>query len=271
MRTMLLASSGFGKTTSIARDFSIKHIGLNPKDTFYISTTNRELPFDYTEDEYKLCTNYDVRTGNWLISNNFNTVQKALNELKKGPRQNIVIDDFNYLIQDYYMGSTEKDGWKTARNIGKETGVIFDLINEIGRKKDIFLLAHPAIEESQDGRVSYKLKTIGNMIDNYITPEGKFENVIIGVTEFDVLSKKSRRMFIVQDSDKYVGAKTPQGMLPFVKMPNDMGLLKYYMDKKRGVEAPHPYVEKGWMTQAQVDKLEENYIKKLETIEITFE
>ena len=39
------------------------------------------------------------------------TVRGAIEMLAQSPFKNIVIDDFNYLSQDYYMANAMKGGW----------------------------------------------------------------------------------------------------------------------------------------------------------------
>ena len=49
--------------------------------------------------------------GNRVITNNPEQVAYAIEQLLSSPFKNIVVDDFNYLMQDYYMDNALKGGW----------------------------------------------------------------------------------------------------------------------------------------------------------------
>lgn len=115
-KILVLAKSGFGKTTSYCgrEKFGIK--GLNPKNTYIIQCVGRALP----NQEFKLAPSAeiaDLAKGNRVqvdcISGieRFKRVAEIIEALKKSPYKNIVIDDFNYLCQDFYMANAMKGGW----------------------------------------------------------------------------------------------------------------------------------------------------------------
>ena len=52
-----------------------------------------------------------IQVGNISGLEKFKTVAKAIEMLAQSPFKNIVIDDFNYLSQDYYMANAMKGGW----------------------------------------------------------------------------------------------------------------------------------------------------------------
>ena len=69
--------------------------------------------------------------------------------------------------------------------------LIFDAIDSVPEDKVIFCLAH--FEEYKDKNgdsLSYRYKATGNMVDQYITPEGKFEIVLFGKSTFNESEKK---------------------------------------------------------------------------------
>lgn len=115
-KILVLAKSGFGKTTSWAgrEKFGIK--GLDPKETFVIQCINRAVP----NPDYKLCKSpnqADLPTGNRVQVESitgiqrFSTVANIVKSLANSPLKNIVIDDLNCLSSDYYMANAMKGGW----------------------------------------------------------------------------------------------------------------------------------------------------------------
>lgn len=115
-KILILAKSGFGKTTSYCGRAKLGIKGLNPKETYVIQCIGRAVP----NPEFKLtasCEIKDLNTGNRVQVESitgldrFKRVAEIVEALKKSPYKNIVIDDFNYLSQDYYMANAMKGGW----------------------------------------------------------------------------------------------------------------------------------------------------------------
>ena len=55
-RVLILAPSGFGKSTSIGQLPEYGIIGLDPKDTYIISVTSKPLPFKGSSKIYPVTT-----------------------------------------------------------------------------------------------------------------------------------------------------------------------------------------------------------------------
>ena len=149
--------------------------------------------------------------------------------LAQSPFKNIVTDDFNYLSQDYYMANAMKGGWDTPKQIGYGMGLIFNAFEAIPtREKDLFALAHYEEYKDKNGdSISYKFKTTGNMVDGYITPEGKFDIILYGKASWDDQNKKAIKQFVI-DFDGEYPAKDSIGALDECPLyiPNDLGYVK---------------------------------------------
>lgn len=102
-------------------------------------------------------------------------------------------------------------------------GLIFDAINNIPESKNIICLAHYEEYKDKNGdSLSYRYKSTGNMVDAYITPEGKFEIVLFGRTYFDDKEKKAVKEFVTNNDGQFP-AKSPVGMFKDLYIPNDLG------------------------------------------------
>jgi hypothetical protein len=117
-KILVLAKSGFGKTTSYAGRPRYNIKGLNPKETFVIQCISRGVP----NPDYKLAPDTNLASiaayNRMQIAtipgiDRFKKVAELVNALKspKCPYKNIIIDDFNYLAQNYYMANAMKGGW----------------------------------------------------------------------------------------------------------------------------------------------------------------
>lgn len=225
-RILVLAKSGFGKTFSIGQIPELNHVGLNPKDTYIISVTSKPLTFPKSRELYKVAQKGKVNTGNRYISNNPEEIATLLEQLLQSPYKNIVVDDFNYLMQDYYMDNALKGGWDTPKKIGYFMGKIFSAIEKYGDSdKNIIILAHSEEVPQQDGRIYLKMKTTGKMVDEYVTPEGKFDVTLVGRSRFDTSQKKIIKEFITNEDEFISSPKSPYGMFDGLYIPNDLGLV----------------------------------------------
>ena len=223
-KVLILAKSGFGKSTSIGEIPELGLKGLDPKTTYLISCVNKPLPFRGANKKFIVTTPNNPTGGNRVITNDAEIVAKIINMLAKSPYKNIVLDDMNYMAQDYYMKNALKGGWDTPKKIGYNTGLVFDAINAVPEDKNIICLAHYEEYKDKNGdSISYRYKSTGNMVDQYITPEGKFEIVLYGKSSFDEKEKKSIREFVTNDDGVYP-AKSPIGMFDLY-IPNDLGLV----------------------------------------------
>ncbi len=103
-------------------------------------------------------------------------------------------------------------------------GLIFDALENVPENKNVICMAHYEEYKDKNGdSISYRYKSTGNMVDNYIVPEGKFEIVLFGKSTFSEEDKKIKKEFITNDDGQYP-AKSPIGMLP-LSIPNDLGFV----------------------------------------------
>ena len=233
-KILVLAKSGFGKTTSYCgrERFNIK--GLDPKETFVIQCIGRALP----NPNFKLCASNEVKdlaTGNRIQVNTitgldrFKKVAEVLNALRndKSPYKNVIIDDMNYLMQDYYMANAMKGGWDTPKQIGYGMGLVFDAISAFPENKNVICCAHyTEFKDKAGDSISYKFKTTGSMTDDYVTPEGKFDIILFGKQDYDAEKKAPIKVF-VKEYDGTYPAKDSLGALDSLPdtIPNDLSIV----------------------------------------------
>ena len=240
-KILILAKSGFGKTCSYAGREKHGIKGLNPKETFVIQCINRNLPNNnYILTEPKLS---ELPKGNRVQVGNINGIEKFKKVAEiievvassKSPYKNIVVDDFNYLSQDYYMSNAMKGGWDTPKQIGYGMGLIFDAFEKVGENKNLIALAHYEEYKDKNGEsISYKFKSTGNMVDGYITPEGKFDIILYGKSDWDPQEKKAIKEFVT-DYDGVYPAKDSLGLLDNCELyiRNDLNIIIEEIEKQK--------------------------------------
>lgn len=231
-KILVLAKSGFGKTTSYCGRQKFGINGLNPKETYVIQCIGRATP----NPKYKLTPSAeiaDLNKGNRVQVDGiagidrFKRVAAILEALKKSPYKNVIIDDFNYLSQDFYMANAMKGGWETPKQIGYGMGLIFDAFKGFPEDKNLICLAHYEEYKDKNGdSISYKFKTTGKMVDDYITPEGKFDIILFGKVGFDNENKRAVKVFVKEFDGEYP-AKDSLGVLDDLpdEIPNDLSIV----------------------------------------------
>jgi hypothetical protein len=103
-------------------------------------------------------------------------------------------------------------------------GLIFTAIQDLEKSgKFVFVTAHPETYKSDNAEnISYRMKTTGNMTQQFITPEGKFTVVLFGKSFYNDKEKKSVHLFVTNKDGQYP-AKSPIGMFEDLYIPNDLG------------------------------------------------
>lgn len=237
-KILILAPSGFGKTTSWAGREKLGIKGLDPKETYVIQCIGRGVP----NPNYKLCPSNEIKDmakGNRIQVDSvtgldrFKRVADFLNTLKKSPYKNIVIDDFNYLMQDYFMNNAMKGGWQTPKEIGFGIGLIFDAMKGYPEDKHIYVCAHYEKTNDNDGTITYQMKTTGKMVNEYCTPQGKFDVILYGKQTYNEEERKAIKTF-VKDFDGTFPAKDSIGVLDDMpdEFPNDLSLVSEELKKR---------------------------------------
>lgn len=241
-KILVLAKSGFGKTTSWTgrEKYGIK--GLNPKTTFAIQCIGRNVA-NLNFKKCPSCDPQDLTKGNRVVvdciphKKRFEVVANIINTLShpQCPYKNIVVDDFNFLSQDYYMANAMKGGWDTPKEIGYGMGLIFNAFKNLPDDKNIFVCAHYEEYKDKNGdSISYRFKSTGKMVDDYITPEANFDIVLFGKASYIESEKKAIKTF-VKEFDGEFPAKDAIGALDSLpdEFPNDLSLVEEALDKFR--------------------------------------
>ena len=118
-RILCLAPSGFGKSSAIGNIPELGIKGLDPKTTYLISVKGKALPFPNAKD-YIITTKDKIKEGNRIVTNIPEDVADILSVLssENSPYKTVVVDDLNYLMQDWYMENALKTGWDAPKKIG---------------------------------------------------------------------------------------------------------------------------------------------------------
>lgn len=194
---MIYGQSGTGKSTSL-RNFE-------PSDVSVINVSGKPLPF-----RKKLPTaNTDSYTQIYM-------------GLPKIETPSIVIDDATYLMVNAFMRNAKVTGYQKYTDMAYDFNNLIDVAAHLPDDKIVYFIGHS--DQADDGREHFK--TIGRMLDNYVTLEGKFSIVLKTVV------KDGEYLFSTQNNGQDT-VKSPMGMFDSALIPNDLkavdtAIRKYY-------------------------------------------
>ena len=183
---MIYGQSGTGKSTSL-RNFTNDEVAV-------INVSGKPLPF-----RSKLTT-YDT--------DNYAKISSALGKIE---RKSIVIDDATYLMVNEFMRTAKVAGYQKYTDMAVNFNSLVAQASQLANDKIVYFLGHSDLKE--DGTEHFK--TIGKMLDNYVTVEGKFTIVLKTVVQ------DGKYCFSTHNSGQDT-VKSPLGMFEDNYVGNDL-------------------------------------------------
>lgn len=213
---LIIAESGSGKSTAIEN--------LNPKETFIINVSSKDLPFPGWKKKYTVWSK-ENQTGNMYKSANpklIETCMKYISE-KRPDIKVIVIDDWQYMSSFEFFDRASEKGFDKFNDIGSNLTRIGRMPQVLRDDLTVFYLTHSEEGTDIEGRKKYKAKTIGKMVDEKLTLEGLFTTVLFGKVKKNS-EGEMRYVFETQNSGDNT-CKSPKGMFADAEIPNDLNLV----------------------------------------------
>lgn len=183
---MIYGQSGTGKSTSL-RNFTNDEVAV-------INVSGKPLPF-----RSKLTT-YDT--------DSYTKISSALSKIE---RKSIVIDDATYLMVNEFMRTAKVTGYQKYTDMAVNFNSLVAQASQLANDKIVYFLGHSDLKE--DGTEHFK--TIGKMLDNYVTVEGKFTIVLKTVVQ------DGKYYFSTHNSGQDT-VKSPLGMFDDNYVDNDL-------------------------------------------------
>lgn len=208
---LVLGESGSGKS------YSLK--SFNPDEVGVFSVRKGTLPFKEGKDFKikKRATYGDIMRG-----------------LANPGLKSYVIDDSQYLMVNEFFAKANDAGYQKYTSIGKNFADLLQYIAErVPEDVIVYFLHHTQV--SGDGRI--KAKTVGQMLDNYLTLEGCVDICLLTQTD------GTNHYFLTQ-SDGSCTAKSPEGMFD-LRIPNDLKAVDTAIREYYGMNQDNKETEKG--------------------------
>ena len=223
---LYIGPSGCGKTTSIRN--------LDPESTYLISIINKDLPFKNWKSKYfetqgetqgnrkvifkTACSSEAMKKNPKLFMEASETVCKTMKLISERLThiKTIIIDDSQYLMSYEFMARAREKGYEKFNEIGQNFFNILTTAQELRDDITVVFLHH---SEVSDGIL--KAKTIGKMLDEKVTVEGLFTNVLLGQSR---KANGKLEYYVITNSDGTSTSKSPMEQLDFEE-PNDLQLI----------------------------------------------
>ena len=183
---MIYGQSGTGKSTSL-RNFTNDEVAV-------INVSRKPLPF-----RSKLTT-YDT--------DSYTKISSALGKIE---RKSIVIDDATYLMVNEFMRTAKLTGYQKYTDMAFNFNSLVAQASQLANDKIVYFFGHSDLKD--DGTEHFK--TVGKMLDNYVTIEGKFTIVLKTVVQ------DGKYYFATHNSGQDT-VKSPLGMFESNYVDNDL-------------------------------------------------
>lgn len=168
----LAGQSNTGKSTSLRT--------LDPKSTFIISCTNKQLQIPGFRKKYTKVEIKDKKLiGNWYVSNNYAQIGKILSAVSntRPEIKVIVLDDINYLLSNETFENALDKGYTKFSVLAKN---YYDLLVDCQLLRDdltVVVITHTE-NYGTDTDPQYRMWTTGKMLTQQINLDGMFSYII---------------------------------------------------------------------------------------------
>ena len=219
----IVGKSGSGKSTSYGSIPELGIKGLNPKTTVLINVGGKDLPF---RGWTKVYSGHPKDGGNYIETSDADVIAKSIKNISDNMKNvtDIVIDDSQFIMAFEFMRRAKETGYAKFGDIGVNMSKVLEAARNTRKNLKVYFLWHP--EEDKD--TGFKMKTVGNMIDQYLTLEGLF-SVILYTNVSKGADNKIQYQFVTNNDGKYP-AKSPVGMFSEKYIPNDLGYVSQLID-----------------------------------------
>lgn len=187
---LVIGETGSGKTYSL-KNFDPSEVGI-------FSVEKGRLPFKGDFKVVKHATYTDIA------------------KIFSAPKlKRYVIDDSQYLLVNELFDRAKDSGYQKYTDMALNFRNLVHAVNHNLPDDVIVYFLHHSEQDTNTGKI--KAKTVGRMIDQYLTLEGVFDIVLLTAVE-------GNQHYFITQSDGYTTAKSPEGMFD-LKIPNDLAFV----------------------------------------------
>ena len=203
----VLGLEGTGKT------FSLRN--LNPKETYYINSDKKSLPFRGWRKSY------NSENKNYYKSSDANQIARVIMGVSKNRPEikQIVVDTINSIMSDKEMSERKKKGFDKWMELAGDIYDLYALANSEELRDDLVVIFIGHVESYVDnGDNRWRLKTNGQKLTK-LNVEGKITYTFYSHAE--LVGENEIEYYFTTQTDGYNTARTPQGLFDY-KIDNDL-------------------------------------------------
>ena len=161
---------------------------------------------------------FSVEKGRLPFKGDFKVVKHAtyadIGKIFAAPKlKRYVVDDSQYLLVNELFDRAKDTGYQKYTDMALNFRNLIHAVNHNLPDDVIVYFLHHTEQDNSTGKT--KAKTVGRMIDQYLTLEGCFDIVLLTAVE-------GNQHYFITQSDGYTTAKSPDGMFDALKIPNDL-------------------------------------------------
>lgn len=223
---IVVGPTGSGKSTSMKN--------LDPKETYVINVLNKPLPFKGSRGMYA------EEKKNIQSTDDYFQVKQLLEiiPVKRTDIKNIIIDDVGFVMTTEFFKRSHETGYNKFTDIGKHMQEILETAKNLKQDLNIVFMFHDDDDYNDKTKIGKKVKTIGSLLDDKYDPLAIVSIALFTNVTFDKSGKASYEFITNRTliNNIIIPAKSPDGMFPEGKVPNDLKLVfeqihEYYGDK----------------------------------------
>ena len=216
-KILVTGESGTGKTYALRT--------LDPASTFIICPDEKNPPFRGWRKNYTMIDDalgrFNPGVNNYLKSTDWKKIQGALTyvSLKRSEIKTIVIDTITYAMIGEFMDKAKMKGYDKFTEMGANVYQTLKMIDGLRDDLTVIVMAHTD-QRSFNGvdKTGFGVPG-GKLVQDVVKPEGMF--VITLETLVEKVGDVVNYYFMTQNNTTNM-AKSPEGMFPGAKIPNDM-------------------------------------------------
>ena len=212
---IILGKSGTGKSSSIKT--------LNPKDTIILNVLGKKLPFKGSSSLYNKDNKNLFRVDDYTQTiNMLNTIDKNATHI-----HNVILEDCIYIMRKEYFKRAKETGYGKYTELAMHFQQIISTIENMREDINVFLILHSEDVQSDKTTISYKVSTIGQLLDSQYNPVEVVPMVLYSSVKYDDKGIASYGFYTHRFMDGVIEipAKSPADMFEEDFIPNDLGIV----------------------------------------------
>ena len=219
----VLGPTGSGKSTSIKN--------LDPASTLILAlkAIDKPLPFKGSRGMYSAeKKNYFALKDYQDIINYLTSASANLKHVK-----NIIIEDATYIMRTEFFDRSQEKSYDKFTDIADHFRRIIATSNSLRADLNIFLFLHTDTVENDGSITSYKVATVGKLLDKQYNPLESVTTTLAALPKYNEDGKPQYGFYtnrcLVNGVE--VPAKSPDGMFSEIFIPNDLSIVAKAMEE----------------------------------------